>query len=123
MVNPSDSNCWTAFTFYSRPITHSLTHSLVFTSVKHPQIITYQLLTVHRCNNCFIKFVGCQCLQFITTNKKLRCSVTTTFIPSFFAGVAYHEVTVCTLLTSCIGSEYNYTCLCVSFSLLVMECH
>ena len=55
MVLPADSNCWTAFTFYNRPITyslahsltHSLTHSLVFTSVKHPQLIRYLLLTVH----------------------------------------------------------------------------
>ena len=65
MVLPSDSNCWAAFTFYSRPITHSL----VFTSVKNHQPIRYQLLTLHKCNNCFINFVGCQCLQFIITNK------------------------------------------------------
>jgi len=84
MVNPSHSNCWTAFTFYSRTITHSL----VFTSVKHPQIIRYLLLTVHKCNNCFIKFVGWQCLQFIITNKKLGSSVTTPFTPRLFAGVA-----------------------------------
>jgi hypothetical protein len=76
----------------SNHILQQTTHSLNgFHFSETPQIIRYQLLTEHRCNSRFIKFVCRQCLQFITTNKKLQCPVATTCKSSFFAGVAYPQ--------------------------------